>query len=104
MAFFYTTTRLLVKERMALNNKDILKTLITAKFAKTSNKYFIAWTEPDEIAVLPPDHPKDKECEWLNGSESIEEAITFIESGAYAREPVSVINMFILNEKTGQWE
>ena len=104
MAFFYTTTRPLVKNRMAAGNDIISRTLTHAKYAKTSNRYFVAWITPDEIAVLPPDHPKETECEWLNGFETIEEAVRFIESGEYAIEPVKVLNLFILNEETGKWE
>ncbi len=100
MAYFFTTSRQLVRNRMAAGNELVSSKLLHARYAKTTNKYFIAWVTPREIAVLPPDHPKNTECNWLEGSQSIEEAIEFIESGHYAKGLSFSLNMSALDEKS----
>lgn len=87
---------------MAADDSDLFKSLSKANFAKTDNQYFLAWHEPDEITVLSPHKPES--CDTLFGFGSIDEAVTYVESGEYAKDSKRVLNLFILNEETGEWE
>lgn len=71
---------------MAAGDESIRHYLRDKFFAKTSNGYWLAWHQDHlaEIAVLPPEHPADQPCEWLHNAESIEAAITMVESGHYS--------------------
>ena len=53
-----------------------------AQFYHTANGYWIAW-QPEIAAVLPPDLPADEPCDWVEGSESLAELVSLIESGDY---------------------
>ncbi|MFC2352384.1 hypothetical protein ACF3NW_05090 [Eikenella halliae] len=53
-----------------------------AQFYRTANGYWIAW-QPETAAVLPPDLPDGKPCDWVEGAESLAELVSLIESGDY---------------------
>ena len=54
----------------------------TAQFYHTANGYWIAW-QPEIAAVLPPNLPADESCDWIEGTESLAELVSLIESGDY---------------------
>ena len=98
-----------ISMRMAAGNQDIKRWLGTATFAKATTGHWMAWHEGDAscIAVLPPDHPQDEECRWLeslDNNDTIEMGITYVESGRFDTDEPSVLNLFIFNETTGKWE
>ena len=53
-----------------------------AQFYHTQNGYWIAW-QPEIAAVLPPNLPDDESCDWIEGTESLAELVSLIESGDY---------------------
>ena len=54
----------------------------SAQFYHTANGYWIAW-QPEIAAVLPPNLPADESCDWIEGTESLAELVSLIESGDY---------------------
>lgn len=54
----------------------------SAQFYHTQNGYWIAW-QPEIAAVLPPNLPNDESCDWIEGTESLAELVSLIESGDY---------------------
>lgn len=84
-----------------------------ATYAKTNNGYWLAFHDDlDRIALLPPDHPEGEECRWLESwdkDDTIVTAINYIESGEFEQDEKDypggfVLNLFIKNIKTGEWE
>jgi hypothetical protein len=116
MAFIFKGWRPNIARRMACSGDDKLKRWLgVARFAKTSNGYWLAWHEGDDvdrIEFLTPDHPEGKECQWLDSfdkNDTIETAINYIESGEFEEDDKNypdgfVFNLFIQNPETGEWE
>lgn len=100
MAFIFTTHRGRIAKRMAASDREISRELAFAKFAKTSNGYWLAWNpdNPARVAVLPPDHPKSEPCRVIDSWEddpSIDSAIEYVESGNFEADPPGELNLFI---------
>lgn len=104
MAFFYKKHRIQFAKKMSAGDNELFNSLCKANFAKTNNKYLIAWHSHDEIFVLPPNHPINEQCESLFDCSSIDEAIAYIESGEYVCDSSMVLNLFIENPITGKFE
>lgn len=101
--------------RMAKGDKELMRWLDKATFAKTSNGYWLAWHQGenmDRVAFLTPNQPDDEACRWLeswNNDDTIETAIEYIESGRFEADEREhpdgfVLNLFIRNPETGEWE
>ena len=54
----------------------------SAQIYHTANGYWIAW-QPEIAAVLPPNLSADESCDWIEGTESLAELVSLIESGDY---------------------
>lgn len=104
MAFFYKTHRLQIATRMAGGDKEIFKSLSKANFARTNNKYVLAWHNSDEIKILPEKYKENECCESLFGFRSINEVLNYIESGEYERDSSMEINLFIEDPLTEKVE
>ena len=87
MAYYFKEYRARILDFMAAGQRDIRIRLLKASFVKTSNGYWLAWDKDSvkEIAVLPPDHPREFPCEWLYDAGSIEQAVALVEAGLYVR-------------------
>jgi|GEM_PF-6734135 len=87
MAYYFKEYRARISDFMAAGQRDIRIRLLKASFVKTSNGYWLAWDKDSvkEIAVLPPDHPRELPCEWLYDVGSIEQAVALVEAGLYVR-------------------
>jgi hypothetical protein len=91
-------------------NIDLNRWLGKAIFAKTSNGYWLAWHDDEQldlVLVLPPEDNQDKKCYWIESwdkNDTIETAIEYIESGRFAEDGAAVLNLFIQNPETGEWE
>jgi hypothetical protein len=90
------------------DDKNLKQWLYRATFAKTSNRYWLAWhnDKPDTVLVLPPDDNQDKECHWVESwdkDDTIETAIEYVESGQFAEDDLSTLNLFIEDPETGEW-
>ena len=86
-----------------------------ATYAKTNNGYWLAWHQGDNlsrVAFLTPTHPEGEECRWLESwdkDDTIETAVNYIESGEFEQDEIDhpdgfVLNLFIKNPETGEWE
>jgi len=109
MAFIFKDWRPRIAMRMAKGDKELMRWLNKATFAKTSNGYWLAWHQGDNVdrvALLPPEHPEGEECKWLEswGNSTIETFIDYVESGEYEEEKNMVLNLQIQNPETGEWE
>jgi len=112
MAMIFKGYRPRIAMRMAACSGDdkLKRWLYAAKYAKTSNGYWLAWHDGDNIdrvAFLTPDHPDGEECQWLeswNKEDTIETAIEYFESGQIEEDGPMVLNLFIQNPETGKWE
>jgi glutathione S-transferase len=107
MAFFYSGFRPRIANQMAAGDKEIMKWLAGCTFAKASTGHWLAWHADDleRVALLLPDHPEA--CRWMEYWEEnpkIEDAIEYVESGAFETESGDVLNLFIQNPDTGKWE
>lgn len=108
MATFYKSHRQLVAERMAASDED-RQWLATAKFAKTSNGYWLAWRndDPTRIGYLIPNQPPAEPAQWLDacdGTDSFEVWVAYFESGEFETDPPGVLNLQIQDPVTGKWE
>lgn len=100
MAFIFSTFRGRIAQRMAAGDREISRELAFAKFAKTSNGYWLAWNpdNPSRVAVLPPDHPEGEPCRFIDSWEdnpSIDSTIEYVESGEFETDPPGEFNLFI---------
>jgi len=115
VAFIFKDYRPRIAWRMAIDDKELKRWLNKATFAKTSNGYWLAWHQSDnldKVAFLTPNHPDDQECRWLESwdkNDTIETAINYFESGKFEADEKEhpdglVLNLFIKNPETGEWE
>lgn len=101
MAFIFSKPRGRIATRMAAGQIEVRRSLCEfRKFAKTSNGYWLAWNPADPacVAVLPPDHPQDQPCHFIESWEdnpTIESMIEYVESGNFEVDPPRVLNLFI---------
>jgi hypothetical protein len=109
MAMIFKGFRSNIARKMAKDDPELKRWLGVATFAKTSNGYWLAWHADDvgSILVLPPDDAPDQNCYWIdNGgkNDTLEAAIEYVESGQFAEDEPMVLNLFIQNPETGEWE
>lgn len=107
MAFVFTTHRPNIANRMAAGDKETLRWLDRATFAKASTGHWLAWhqDDPGQAMVLPPDHPADRQGIMLDNWDTdpkIEDFIEYVESGELERNPPGELNLFIEDPVTGE--
>jgi hypothetical protein len=114
MAYIFKDWRPRIDRRMN-PDRSMQRWFHDATYAKTSNGYWLAWREGDNldrVAFLTPNHPDGQECRWLKSwdkDDTIETAINYIESGEFEADEKDhsdgfVLNLFIKNPETGEWE
>lgn len=107
MAFIFKDWRPNISRRMN-PSRTMQKWFTVAHYAKTSNGYWVAWHDDlEKIALLPPDHPENEECRWLeswDSNDTIESFFEYVESGDCEKSDGMVLNIFIQNPETGVWE
>ena len=89
---------------MATNDAD-RAWLNTATFAKTSNNFWLAW-HTDDLSTICALAPGKDAAEWIDSFEPETPAswIEYFEGDGYKTQPVGVMNLFIQNPETGEWE
>lgn len=105
MAFIFKDWRPNIARRMN-PDRSMSKWFNKAKYAKTSNGYWLAWDDDlNRVALLTPDHPEGEECRWLeswDGNNTIETFFNYVESGEFEAEKDQVLNLFIEDPETGE--
>ena len=84
---------------------DERKWLSTAIFAKTNNGFWLAW-HPDDFSTICALVPGKDTADWIDSfePETPESWIEYFQSDGYINQPVGVMNLFIENPETGEWE
>ena len=106
MAQIFSTPPVQIVDRMASNDEE-RTWLAAAIFAETVNGYWLAWHADDvgHVAYLAPASTNHARAEWIDfwDTPSQDELIDYFESGEFESDPPGGLNMFVQDEKTGEW-
>jgi transcriptional regulator with XRE-family HTH domain len=95
----FKAVRPLIADRMAGVSQQHREWLNGAIYAKTDSGYWLAWRadEPARLALLPPNHPKNLDCIWLDAdddADTLDAWIRYVEQ-VYGQHPPGILNQGI---------